>query len=98
MLRKHFFVSKSVNKLTPSVFNIWFSFSAYHHNDEASSFREGNLIKCFCRTNRNEKYSKITVAVDSRNKIQKQIKNTLLKDLSLNNIKTVISNFYLKSY
>ena len=60
--------------------------------------REGNLIKCFYRTNRNGKYSIIASAVYSRNKIQKQIKNILLKDLCLNNIKTVISNFHLKSY
>ena len=32
------------------------------------------------------------------NKIQKQLRNMLLKDLSSNKIKTVVSNFYLKSY
>ena len=37
-------------------------------------------------------------AVGSWNKIQKQLKNILLKDLSLNKIKTVVSNFYFKSY
>ena len=35
---------------------------------------------------------------DSWNKIQKQLKNTLLKDLPLNKIQAVVSNFYLKSY
>ena len=37
-------------------------------------------------------------AVGSWNKIQKQLKNILLKDLSQNKIKTVVSNFYFKSY
>ena len=44
------------------------------------------------------KYSIIAGVVDSWNKIQKQLKNTLLKYLFLNNIKTVITSFYLKSY
>ena len=37
-------------------------------------------------------------AVEWWNEIQKQLKNMLLKDLSPNKIKTVVSNFYLKSY
>ena len=41
----------------------------------------------------------ITVsAAESGNKIQKQLKNVLLKDLPSNKIKTVVNNFYLKSY
>ena len=35
----------------------------------------------------------IATAVESWNKIQKQLKNTLLKDLSQNRFKTVVSNF-----
>ena len=44
------------------------------------------------------KYSISVSAVGSWNKIQKQLKNMRLKDLSPNKIKTVVSNFYLKSY
>ena len=44
------------------------------------------------------KYSITVSAVESWNKIQKQLKNMLLKDLFLNKMKTVVSNFYLKSY
>ena len=36
-------------------------------------------------------------AVDSWNKIQKQLKNMLLKELSPNKIQTVVTNFFLKS-
>ena len=43
------------------------------------------------------KYSVTVSAVEFRNKIQKQ-KNALLQDLSPNKIKTVVSNFLLKSY
>ena len=49
-------------------------------------------------TNRHGKYSITVSAIDSWNKIQKQLKNILLKDLSSNNIKTVVSSIYFKSY
>ena len=54
-------------------------------------------MKLFYKTNRYGKYSITVSAVESWNKIQKQLKNMLLKDLSPNKIKTVVSNFYLKS-
>ena len=92
------FVSKSVSNLTSSVFNTWFSFSLDQRNYETSSSRQGNLTKFSYRTNRYRKYSIIASAVDYWNKILRKLKNTLLKDLSLNNIKTFLSNFYIKSY
>ena len=83
------FVSKSLNNLLPSVFNTWFTFS---------SDTQGNLIKLFYKTKRYGKYSVTVSAVESWNKIQKQLKNILLKDLSPNKTKAVVSNFYFKSY
>ena len=44
------------------------------------------------------KHSITVTAVESWNKIQKQLKNILLKDLSPNKTKAVVSNFYFKSY
>ena len=41
------FVSKSLNNLSPLVFNTWFSFSSDQHNYETSCSTQGNLIKCF---------------------------------------------------
>ena len=92
------FVSKSLNNLTPSVFSTWFSFSSDQHNYETSSSTKGNLIKLFYKTKRYGKYSITVSAVESWNKIQKQLKNMLLKNLSPYKIKTVVTNFYLKSY
>ena len=60
-----------------------------------SSSTQGILIKLFYKTNRYGKYSITTSAVESWNKIQKQLKNTLLKDLSPNKIKTLVSNVFL---
>ena len=37
-------------------------------------------------------------AVESCNEIQKHLKDVLLKHLSPNKIKTIVSDFYLKSY
>ena len=92
------FISKSLSNLSPSVFNTWFSFSSDQHNYETSSSTQGNLTKLFYKTNKYEKYSITVSAVESWNKIQKQLKNILLKDLPPNKTKTVVSNFYFKSY
>ena len=92
------FVSNSLNNLSPSIFNRWFSFSSDQHNYETSSSTQGNLMKLFYKTNRYGKYSITVSAVESWNKIQKQLKSILLKDLSPNKIKTVVTNFYFKSY
>ena len=51
------FISKSLNNLSPSVFNTWFSFSSDQHNYETSSSTQGNLIKLFYKTKRYGKYS-----------------------------------------
>ena len=91
-------LSKSLNNLTPSVFRTWFSFSSDQHNYETSSSTQGNLTKLFYKTNRYGKYSITVSAVESWNKIQKQLKDILLKDLSPRKIKTIVSNFYFKSY
>ena len=92
------FVSKSLNNLTPSVFSTWFSFSSDQHNYETSSSTQGNLMKLFYKTNRYGKYSITVNAIELWNKTQKQLKNMLLKNLSPYKIKTVVTNFYLKSY
>ena len=92
------FVSKYLNNLSPSLVNTWFSFSSEQHNYETSSSTQGNLLNFFCKTNRYGKYSITVNAVESWNQIQQQLKNMLLKDLSPNKIKTVVTNFYFKSY
>ena len=57
-----------------------------------------NLMKLFYKTNRYGKYSITVSAVDSWSNFQKQLKNMLLKNLFPYKIKTVVTNFYLKSY
>ena len=57
------FISKSLNNLSPPVFNTWFSFSSDQHKYETSSSSQGNLIKPFYKTKRNGKYSITVTAV-----------------------------------
>ena len=70
-----------------------FSFSSDQHNYETSSSTQGNLMKRFYKTDRYGKYSITVSAVESWNKVQKQLKSILLKDLSPNKIKTVVTYF-----
>ena len=63
------FVSKSLNNLSPSVFNTWFSFSSNQHNYETSSSTQGSLTKRFYKTNRYGKFSITVSIVESWNKI-----------------------------
>ena len=53
---------------------------------------QGNLVKPFYKIKRYGKYSITVSAIESWNKIQKQLKNALFKDLSFNK---VVSNFAL---
>ena len=59
------FVSKSLNNLSPSIFNTWFSFSSDQHSCETSSSTQGNLMKLFYKTNRHGKYSITVSAAES---------------------------------
>ena len=72
------------------MFNMWFSFSSDQHNYDTSSSTESNLMKVFYKTNRYGKYSITVSVVKLWNKIQKQLKNMLLRELSSNKIKTVV--------
>ena len=92
------FVSKLLNNWTPSIFSTWFSFSSEQHNYQTSSSTQGNLTKLFYKTNRYGKYSITVSAVEPWSKIQKQLKDNLLKDLSPRKIKLIFSNFYLKNH
>ena len=55
-------------------------------------------MKRFYKRNRYGKFSITVSALYSWNKIQKQLKDMLLKNLSPYKTETVVTNFYLKSY
>ena len=59
------FVFKSLNNLSPAIFNTWFNLSSDQHNYETSSSTQGNLIKLFYKTKIYWKYSIPVSAVES---------------------------------
>ena len=72
-------------------------FSSDQHNYKTSSSTKGNLTKRFYQTKRYGKYSITVSAVESQNKMLKQLKGLLLRDLSPNKIKIIVSDLYLES-
>ena len=66
-LENTLFISKSLNNLSPSVFNTWFSFSSDQHKYETSSSTQSNLTKHFYKTNKYVKYSITVSAVVEQN-------------------------------
>ena len=64
------FVRKSLNNLSTSVFNAWFSFFSDQHNYDTSSSTQGNLIKLFYKTKRYGKYSITLCAAESWNSLK----------------------------
>ena len=74
------------------------NFSSDQHSYETTSSTQGNLIKPFYKTTRYGTYSITVGAIESWNKIQKQLKDLLLRDLSPNKIKIIFSDLYFKSY
>ena len=90
MLRNILFLSKSLNNLSPSLFNTWSSFSLGQDNYEMSISTHGNLIELSYKTN---KYGKDTItlsALELCSKMQKQLKYALLKDVSSNRIQAAV--------
>ena len=69
-----------MNNASPYVFNTEFSFSSYQHNIKISSSLKANVKKLFYKTNRYGKYSVTVSTIESCKKIQKQLKDMLLKD------------------
>ena len=98
MVRKHFTCQQICKQFDNISFNTWFSFTWININYLTSSSRQLNLLKSSYRTNRYGEHSIIAIVVYLWNKIQKQLKNKLLKDLSPKNINIVVGNCYLKSY
>ena len=85
--QKTFYLSANLsNNFSPSISNTWLSFSSNQDNYENSTSTQGNLAKLFYKINRYEKYIITASTVKLWNKIQKQLKYILLKDVSPNKI------------
>ena len=92
------FVSRVVSKLIPSDFNTWFSFSSDQHNYETWSSKQGSIIKSSYWKNRYGKYSIIASAIDSWNKIQRNLKILYWKGYPLVTLKQSLYISYIYIY
>ena len=70
--------SKCVRSHMPSVVNNWFEYTSASHGYETSCSADGLLRVLSCSTKRYGKEAIINVAISSWNKIQKEIKSTIL--------------------
>ena len=75
----------------PEIFNNWFAFSSYTHRYETSCPEKGMLkVKSF-NTKSHGKKAVIYSAINTWNRLQKQLKHFLLHNLSTFQLKTSLS-------
>ena len=91
-------ISKSINKLLPSLFNNWFVFSSDTHKYNTSLSSNDKLQKYSYRTNTYGKNSIIISAIESWNNSQNNLNTISLRLLTPSKIKLLLSNEYLKNY
>ena len=91
-------ISKFINSLLPPVFSNWFTFCSNVHNYETTSPATCKLFKLSFCTNLYGKNSITVNAIDTWNKAQTSLADTILKDLTPNKIKTIIMKKMIDSY
>ena len=91
-------ISKFINSLLPPVFINWLTFCSNVHNYETTSSATCKLFKPFFCTNLYGKNSITVNAIDVWNKAQTSLADTILKDSTPNQIKTIIMKKMIDSY
>ena len=89
-------VSKYFNNTLPSIFNNWFTFCSDIHNYNTSASSTGKLFKTSFQTNL---YGKNSIsAVHAWNKIQTAFEDVILKNLTISQIKTLLTKKCIDKY
>ena len=91
-------ISKFISSLLPPLFNNWFTFCSNIHNYETTSSSTSKLFKPSFHTNLYGKNSVTISAIDACNKAQTSLGGTILKDLTPNEIKTIVTKIMIDSY
>ena len=91
-------ISKFINSLLLPVFNNWFTFCSNVLNYETTSSATCKLFQPSFRTNLYGKNSITVNAIEDWYKAQTSLGDTILKDLTLNKIKTIIMKRMIDSY
>ena len=91
-------ISKFSNSLLRPAFNNWFNLCSNIDNYETTSSATCKLFKSSFRTNLYGKTSVTINVVDAWNKAQTSFDDTILKDLTPNKIKTILTKQMVDSY
>ena len=92
-------ISKFISSLLPPLFNNWFTFCSNIHNYETTSSSTSKLFKSSFHTNLYGKNSVTISAIEiAWNKAQTSLGGTILKDLTPNEIKTIVIKRMIGSY
>ena len=92
------FISKYVNNKLPPIFNSWFIFSSTCHNYETSFAAKGHLKIPTVTTSTYGKGAFISMATETWNNTQSQIKDSMINTSSPNKLKMFLFDFYLNLY
>ena len=84
-----YLVTRALNNMLP-IFKIWFNFCYNIHHYSTSSSMKSHLHKKSFRANNCGKFSVPVSAMDSWNKMQGQMGETVLKDLRPSKIKWIL--------
>ena len=92
------FVNKYTNnKLKPSIFTNWFTFSSMSYNYQTSFGSKGNLQIPSIQTTYG-KHAFVYTVIKNWNDIQKEMKGVMLNTFSLAKLKSLHIEFYLNMY
>ena len=92
------FTSKYVNNKLLLIFNSWFIFSSTCHNYETSFTAKGDLRIPTITTTTYGKETFISMATETWNNTQSQIKDPMINTSSPNKLKMFLFDFYLNLY
>ena len=93
-----YLVTGALNNILPPIFKIWFNFCCNIDHYSTSSSMKSHLHKKSFRANNFGKFSVPASAMDSWNKMQGQMGETVLKDLRPSKIKWILTEKFIKSY
>ena len=92
------FISKSLQGLSPSVFNNWFKFSFESHSHDTRWSNLGYLKISFYRTKTYDRYSMFVNSIYVWNHLQSCHQNVIFHQLRANKLKEILITFFLNRY
>ena len=95
---KYLFISKYTNSELPPIFTNWPTFSLMSHNYQHRLPLKKTFKPLVPKQHHMKKNYFVYVAIRTWNNIQKEMKGLMLHTLSLVNLKSLLTEFYLNKY